>query len=159
MNRQEFSDKVMETKDSLYRVAKSIVLCQGDCEDAVSQAVLRAWEKLDSLKQEEYFQTWLIRILIHECYRMRRERQRFLSWEEWTPENQTSGRGNPEELDLDLQKAVLKLPLKIRTAVVLYYMEEYPVSEISQIMKIPPGTVKSRLARGRKLLAEYLGDP
>ena len=54
--------------------------------------------------------------------------------------------------------AIESLPVKIRQVVVLYYIEQFTVKEIKQILKIPEGTVKSRLSKGRKLMKNYLTE-
>ena len=58
----------------------------------------------------------------------------------------------------DIREAVMSLPLKIRTVIVLYYIEGYSIEETVYMMKIPAGTVKSRLHKGRNLLREMLKD-
>ena len=58
----------------------------------------------------------------------------------------------------DIREAVMSLPLKIRTVIVLYYIEGYSIEETGYMMKIPAGTVKSRLHKGRNLLREMLKD-
>ncbi len=76
MNKETFAKLVIDSTDSLYRVSKSILRNDSDCEDAVSEAITIAFKKLDSLKKDEYAKTWLIRILIHECYHIRRQQSR-----------------------------------------------------------------------------------
>lgn len=73
MNKNTFIQKVTEIEDTLYRVAKTILLHDTDCEDAVQESILKAYDKLNTLKQEQYFKTWLVRILLNECYSIKRE--------------------------------------------------------------------------------------
>lgn len=77
MTKDEFAEMVLESTDSLYRVSKGILKNDSDCEDAVWEAVSIGFAKLSALRQEQYAKTWLIRILIHECYRILREKQQF----------------------------------------------------------------------------------
>lgn len=148
MNRNTFIDKVLESEDTLYRVAKSILLHDEDCEDAVQSAILRAYDKLNTLKEERYFKTWLVRILLNECYNLKRKEILKVPYEECF-----EGVKSEEKIDYsDLYIAIKNLPEKIKITVVLYYVEGYSVEEIKQILKIPSGTVKSRLSKGRKLL-------
>ena len=58
----------------------------------------------------------------------------------------------------EIRMAIESLPVKIRQVVVLYYIEQFTVKEIKQILKIPEGTVKSRLSKGRELLKDYLTE-
>ena len=157
MNKETFKEKVLETESTLYNVSKSILSNDKDCEDAVQEAILKAYNKLKTLKEEEYFKTWLIRILINECYSLKRKELKTLSYEECfdiTADN------NKDEYS-ELHFAIQKLPERIRITIVLYYVEGYSIKEIKKILKIPEGTVKSRLAKGRKLLKiklEYMEE-
>ena len=67
MTRETFSNLILDSESTLYRVAMSMLRNEKDCEDAVQTAVLTAFEKLGTLKHEEYFKTWLVRILINVC--------------------------------------------------------------------------------------------
>ena len=154
MDKQTFTAQVLSAGDSLYRVAKSILRSDTDCEDAVQEAILRAWEKRGSLREERFFKTWLTRILINECYRLARNRTETVPLESCGELRTTNG----EPVDIALRDAILNLPLKMRTAVVLYYIEGYSVAEVGRMLRVPAGTVKSRLSKGRKLLQMELLD-
>ena len=67
MTQETFSNLILDSESTLYRVAMSMLRNEKDCEDAVQTAVLTAFEKLGTLKHEEYFKTWLVRILINVC--------------------------------------------------------------------------------------------
>lgn len=148
MNKNTFIDKVLEAERTLYHVSKSILIHDQDCEDAVQGAILKAYDKLGTLKEEQYFKTWLIRILINECYRLKRREYPKVSYEECFEFVKADDKKDYSELYV----AIHKLPPRIRVTIVLYYVEGYSVEEIKQILKIPAGTVKSRLSKGRKLL-------
>lgn len=153
MTKQEFTQHVLEAENSMYHVAKSIAINETDCEDAVQQAVLIAYDKLYSLRNEKYFKTWLIRILINECYKIRKKSKCIVSFEDYMVD--TPAEGN---IDTELREAVFSLPQKIRTTIILHYIEGYSVEESAYILRIPNGTVKSRLHKGRKLLRDMLND-
>lgn len=148
MNKDTFIDNVLKANSTLYHVSKSILTHEQDCEDAVQGAILKAYNKLDTLKKEQYFKTWLIRILINECYSLKRKEYSKVSYEEYFESAKADDKKDYSELYL----AIKNLPERIRITVVLYYVEGYTVEEIKRILKIPAGTVKSRLAKGRKLL-------
>lgn len=76
MNKETFARLVIDSTDSLYRVSKSILGNDSDCEDAASEAITIAFQKLDSLKKNEYAKTWLTRILINECFHIRKHQNR-----------------------------------------------------------------------------------
>ncbi len=146
MTKETFTDLVLESEKTMYRVALSILKNESDCEDAVQTAILTAYEKLSDLRNEAFFKTWLIRILINACNKQLRHRSRQT---ELTEDVEASS-GTVESLEI--REALEKLPGKFRQVIVLYYIEEFSVKEIKQILRIPEGTVKSRLSKGRELL-------
>ena len=73
MTKAVFGDLILQNRESLYRVARSILQNDEDCMDAISEAITKAFEKLNTLKKDEFAKTWLIRILINECYAICRQ--------------------------------------------------------------------------------------
>lgn len=152
MDKNTFITKVLESESTLYHMSKTILFNDKDCEDVVQETILKAYEKIETLRQEAYFKTWLIRILINECYKFKRSKHPTVEYEEYF---ETSKAEEKPSYD-DLYVAISHLPQKIRITVVLFYIEGYTINEIKKILKIPSGTVKSRLAKGRKLLKNEL---
>lgn len=151
MAKDEFAERITAMTDTLYRISYSLCRCRAEQEDAVSETILRAWEKLDTLRNERYFQTWVVRILLNQCYAAGRERLRLISLEEL---QQAEASLPPETAEL--REAVMALPEELRLPVILHYMEGYKLEEIADILDIPPGTVKSRLHRARSILKSSL---
>lgn len=153
MEKAEFALRVREAERTLYNVAKTMLINESDCEDAVADAVLAAWTRLNTLREERYFKTWLVRILINECKKRLRERKTVVPYEDYMEAPA------PEAEDYsDLYLAIASLKPKLRAAVLLYYIEEYSLAETAGILKLPQGTVKSRLNAARKILKEKLSD-
>ena len=140
--------------DTLYRVSMSMLRNEQDAQDAVHDAILKAFQNRHRLRREEYFATWLTRILINECNKLLRRRRRFADVGENVPD--AASRDDPY-LSVEIGDAIDRLPEKIRLTVILFYVEDYSVSEIKDILHIPEGTVKSRLNTGRRLLKDSLG--
>ncbi len=116
-----------------------------DCEDAIQTAILKAFEKLSTLKEECYFKTWLVRILINVCKKSLKKSNGFN-----TADLDTVSCLSDESVEIRI--ALDNLPNKIRQVVVLHYIEQFTTKEISSILRIPKGTVLSRLSKGRELL-------
>lgn len=154
MERQAFAKLVIENERQLYRIAKSILKSDEDCADAAQEAVARGFAALPALKEERYAKTWLIRILIHECYRIAKERAKFLSLEQ---ETQRRDCGKNKDYS-ELYEALSSLPADFRVTLVMHYMEGYSVKEMADILQLPEGTVKSRMARGREQLRRILEE-
>lgn len=151
MDKEEFTRAVLEYESTLYRVAKSMLGSEADCADAAQNALLRAWEKQHTLRDTAYFKTWLTRILINECRAMLRQRARFAPLEEEAAEGEIA-----PERDSGLYEAVMGLDVKYRVPFVLYYIEGFRTGEIASMLKLPEGTVKTRLRRAREILRTEL---
>lgn len=152
MNKEDFSLWVTSAKGRLYHIACSYLRGEHDRLDAISEAVAKAWQKRASLKNEQYFDTWLARILIHECINVQRKQKRIFPVRE-IPEGE-------EQLPQthDLQWAVDALPQKLRIAVVLHYLEGYSVDEMARTLRLPKGTVCSHLSQARSALRGLLEE-
>ena len=77
MDNKRFEELVIECTDTLYRVSMSMLRNEQDAQDAVHDAILNAYVNRHRLRHEEYFATWLIRILINECKKQLRQRKRY----------------------------------------------------------------------------------
>lgn len=152
MDKETFTSHIQEIEPSLFHVAKSILYSDADCEDAVQEALIKAYKKRNSLREESYFKTWMTRILINECYAFIRKKRQDISYEEYMGKIEHEKLQADDGLNGALYEAVQKLDNKYKLPVVLHYIDGYSVGEVSKIMKIPAGTVKSRLAKARERL-------
>lgn len=146
MTKEKFTSLVLECEETLYRISVSMLKNETDAQDAVQTAILRAFEKSGTLKEEKYFKTWLARILINVCNRQLKSKKRY---EDVICEVAVTEESSQS---IEVKVAVENLPLKVRQVVVLYYIEQFSTKEISTILNIPKGTVLSRLSKGRELL-------
>lgn len=140
---------------SLYKIAKAILRNDEDAADAMQETVLVCWEKIDTLKKDKYFQTWLTRILINNCNAICRQRARSAP-EENVPEawTQEDGYANAE-----WEEFLNCLDEKFRTVVMLYYVQGFKTKEIAEILQINENTVRGRLASARKKLeTQYMRE-
>ena len=150
----KFEQLVRESQDTMYRISMSMLKNEHDAQDCVSEAILKAYENLYKLRKEEYFKTWLVRILINECKKSLKKSYTTTSLQsENLPE--ISDRDNPY-VSIEIGDAIDSLPQKIRLVVIMFYVEDYSIKEIKRVLNIPEGTVKSRLNKGRTLLKEKL---
>lgn len=153
MNKNQFTAQVLEAEKSLYHIAKSILRNDEDCADAMQNAVLHAYEKLHTLRNEMYFKTWLTKILINECNHIIRSKKELLPYEEDYLETQEAA---PQKDYSEVFEAVMELNGTYRIPLVLFYVEGFSIKEICQILNLSQSTVKMRLYRSKKLLKEKL---
>lgn len=154
MNRQDFSQRVMAMEGRLYRISYGLLREEQDRRDAVQEAVVKAWQNVDKLRNEARFETWLTRILINECHNLHRYQRRFVYMDSVPEPVQV-----PDNADRILHDALMALEEKLRLPVMLFYMEGYKVREIAGILRLPEGTVKSRLRRAKAELKDMLSEP
>ena len=105
MDREKFTQEVLKSENTMYHIAKGMLKSESDCEDVVSEAVLKAYTKIHTLKEEKYFKTWLIRILINECYKKLREYKRVVSIEDCNNSFEYKDNSNYTELYNAVKKA------------------------------------------------------
>ena len=133
----------------LYRVAWSILRNDDDCKDALQETALKAWQKRSALKDERYFRTWIVRILINTCYDTQRKRRRTVSIEEI----QEPACPPP---DPSLARALEALPEKLRLPLTLCYSEGMSYAEIARALHLPQATVRGRIHRAKEQLRKEL---
>ncbi len=154
ISRDAFAQEVRSLTDTAFAVSYLILGHSADCEDAMSAAILRAYENRGKLKKRESFRAWFLQILRHEAYNLLRKQRRLTPVEELpeapAPEGDDAGR-------LDLQAALDQLTEDQRTALLLQ-QEGYDLAEIGQALDVPVGTVKSRISRAKKTLRAILEE-
>lgn len=138
-------------KVKLYKTARTFLSCEDDINEAIQSTLILLYQNISKLKNENYFATWLIRILINECKKVynykTKNNQKTISIEEY----QDVGTEEKEDYDF-VNKALDMLDEKFRTIAVLYYYDEMSVKDIAKVLGMSTGTVKSRLFRAREKL-------
>ena len=152
MTKQELGDLIVSSREQMYRIAKTILYSDDDCADAISEAIVKAFTKIGTLKKDAFAKTWLMRILINECYAVCRMRKAFVPLEMQAVQERAA------ENYTDLYEAIHALPEEAGLCVTLHYIEGYKVREIASIMKLTEDVVTKRLMQGRAQLRTLLED-
>ena len=148
---EQFTAKVLSMRDMLYRLSVSYLHSDADAQDAVQQAIESAWRHRGRVEPQA-FRPWLTRIVINACKsQLRKKRRVFLS------DRLECYAGAVPPPDVTLADALSRLPEKLRTPLLLHYMEGFSVTETAGALHVPETTVRSRLYRARKALREELG--
>ncbi|SCJ94823.1 Sigma-24 [uncultured Clostridium sp.] len=154
-DKNAFCNLIRINKVSMYRVAKSILNKEEDVEDAVSEAILKAYKNIKSLKDESFFKTWLIRIVINESNTIYKKRNREIAVEN---EHFINVQVNDKYKDLTLYNAINSLDEDLRTTTILFYFEDMKYKDIAKVLDVKEGTVKSRLSRAKEKLYNILKE-
>ena len=133
MTKETLGQLIIGSEETMYRIAKSLLYNDADCADAIQEAIVKAFAKLHTLKDDSYAKTWLIRIVMNE--------------------QETESKDYS-----DLYEAIFHLPEQIKLCVTLYYMEGYSVKEVAALLDTTESAVKNRLAKARGKLKEALAD-
>ena len=146
MNNEEFAKQVERVRIKLYKTALTYLGSEAMAVDAVDEAVYKALCGKWKLRQPEFFDTWITRILINECHNELRRQKRFRPLEE-LPETAI------EEFDaLPLKEALGCLPQELKDVIILRFFGGYTVAETAQTLHIPAGTVATRQRKALQLL-------
>jgi RNA polymerase sigma-70 factor, ECF subfamily len=165
-----FAEIVEIYKDKVYQICFRMLGNRHEAEDIAQEAFLRAYVNISSFNQERKFSTWLYRIATNLCIdRIRKKKPDYyldteipgtdgldmysqIAASGKTPEAEVEGM----ELQEAVQKEISALPEKYRSVIILKYLEDLSLNEISEILDMPLGTVKTRIHRGREALRKQL---
>jgi RNA polymerase sigma-70 factor (ECF subfamily) len=160
---REFESRLAECGPLAFRVAQGVLRNAADAEDVAQEALLRAYQNFDRLRDVTRFRAWLVRITFRLALdRWRAARRRERRETEWASPEGKPAAPTTEEIAASnafqarLDKALGELPQKYRLVLLLAAIEGYPLEEVAAMLSIPVGTVKSRLFLARKTLAEKL---
>ena len=154
-DKEKFIEKINENRVKMYKTAIAILKNEDDANDAIQDALYSAYKNFYNLKDENYFSTWLIRILINKCYDILNKNRKISYIDSSITEN-TTGIEDNYEVENSLEWVLKQLDKDLKEIVVFYYYDELSVSEIADILEIPQGTVKSRLSRAREQIKEII---
>lgn len=152
ITQEELSALIMGNKDGMYRLAFSILRNDADAQDAVSDAIVLAFEKCHQLRKTSSAKSWLMQILVNSSKKIAVQSNKYVLLE-----NEIQYEQAEEFKDDDMWETVMELDEEFREVVVLYYYEQFSVREIGKMLRVPEGTVKSRLARAREKLLRIIG--
>lgn len=154
-DKNAFCKLIKLNKFAIYRVAKSILNKEEDIEDAVSEAILKAYKNINKLKDETFFKTWLIRIVINESNTLYKKRNREIAVDK---DSFINIEVNDKYKDLTLYNAINSLEEDLRVTTILFYFEDMKYKDIAKVLNIKEGTVKSRLSRAKEKLYNILKE-
>ncbi len=152
MTNEEFTQRITAVRSKLYRMAVTYLGSESLAVDAVDEAVYKALCGKWKLRQPEFFDTWITRILINECHNELRRQKRYCPLDE-LPETAAS-----EYDSLPLKEALRRLPGELKDVIVLRFFAGYTVSETAQVLHIPVGTVATRQRKALRLLRLELDE-
>jgi RNA polymerase sigma-70 factor (ECF subfamily) len=160
---EDFEAAAMPHLADLYRSVSLLLQNSSEAEDLVQEVYLEAWKSFHRFEPGTNFRAWLFKIMFHRLHHLRRRLLKvsrvegFASPEE--EDNIVAEPSVPQEIrDEDILLALENVPFEFREVVLMADVQEFSYKEIAETMKVPLGTVMSRLSRGRKLLRQELAE-
>jgi len=159
---EAFDELVRAHEDRVFGICLRMMRDRDAALDAVQETFVTVFRKADRYEEKAAFSTWLYRVTVNTCYdQLRRAKRRRTE-----PIPETADPADPRsgdefdavELRPDIEKALQEMPVDFRAAVVLVDLQSLSLEQAAQILDVPIGTVKSRVFRGRRVLAESLGN-
>lgn len=149
---EEFAKRIEQIRTKLYKTAFLYLGNETQALEAVDETVYKALCGYRKLRQPEFFDTWITRILINECHNEQRRNKRLHLFDE-IPETAE------ERFDsLPLKDAICRLPKELKEVVILRYFIGFTLVEAAEALKIPQGTAATRQRKALKLLKLELGE-
>lgn len=155
-NSDAYGELIRQHQEYLYKMAYVYTENQQDALDVVGTTILKGWQHIRSLKNPQWFRTWITRVLIHTAQDANKKIVYFDSIEEVEIPDRYDGISLEETWDL--RNAIELLPEKYQSVIILKYFCEMTVAEIAYALDIPEGSVKAYLSRGRNELKKYLKE-
>lgn len=158
---EAFSEIMRNHEDRVFSVCLRIMGNRDQALDATQETFLTTFRKADQFKGKAALGTWIYRIAVNTCYDHLRKQKRRKA--EPIPEHLDPTDHSAQDavdsaaLKPEIQRALEAIPPDFRTAVVLADIEGLGLPEVAEVLGVPVGTVKSRVFRGRRLLARELG--
>lgn len=154
MDKREFAQRIAEIRKRLYKTAYLYLGNESSALEMVDESIFKALKAIKGLRQPEYFNTWITRILINEC---KKELKRLIRTK---PEEYLTVEG-AEDYNYDalpLKEAILHLPEELKSVVILRYFSGLTLVETAESLDMPQGTVVTRQRRALKLLKLQLSE-
>jgi len=149
-------DVIHRYQDTVYRIAFTYCRNTSDAEDIAQEAFLRYIKKMPRLQSEEHLKAWLIRVTLNIA--------KSLSTSSWSKKIVPLSEHDPTiaderaETDTATYYAVMSLPEKYRSVIMLYYYEDYSIREIAQILNRTETAIQTQLQRARAMLKNKLKE-
>lgn len=144
-------------QEELYKIARMRLNNEDDINEVIQETMIECYKGLRKLRHNEYFKTWIIKILINKCNKQYKENKKEnISYEYNNFENQI--KENEIQTDIDFYILISKLDYEERMIMILYYMERYTTKEISKILRKNENTVKTKLSRARTKLRKFIEE-
>lgn len=157
-DKEAFSRVIIQNKEAMYKTAIVILKNEDDTYDALQDALIKMYRNISKLENKEAFISWSRRIIVNCCYDIINKNKKVVDITSKLTANFEETREDIYDCEDSLVQTLEKIEPDLRLTATLYYYNDLSTKEIGEILQIPVGTVKSRLARAREKLYEILQE-
>lgn len=157
-DRQSFMELIAPLKEKMYKAGIVYLKNEDDVLDCLHEAIIKAITSLDNLKEPQYFNTWMIRIFVNTCKDHIKKNSKVVLLDINDYENDLVIENNISDVKEDINAALSKLSDKERELIVMRYLEDKSLNDISLKTSVPLGTIKSRLNRTLLKLRNHMKE-
>lgn len=149
---EAFSELICLKRHNLYKIARTRLSNNDDIEDAIQETIIETFKSIKKLKNEQAFNNWIIKVLINKCNRIyRNNNKNKISYEKLELDDfYICDNKNDLEGNMDFFYMLDGLNYDERIVIILFYMEDYSIKEISKILNVKENTLKTRLRRAKE---------
>lgn len=153
---EAFQALIHEEKEKLYKMAFVYVQNEDDALEVFQETVYKAFKSIATLKNNDYFATWVTRILINAAIALLKKKQKIVPLSHEILENMGETWQMKREEQLDLLEAMDEIEEKYKTVLLLRFYKDYTIPQISKFLNCPEGTVKTNIRRGLASLKQKM---
>lgn len=160
---EAFQALIHEDKEKLYKIAYIYMKNEEDALEVFQETICTALKSISSLKRNDYFSTWLTKILINHAIDALRRKKKVIPMSHDILEHFTESDTIKKDEQLDLLEAMNTIETKYKTVLLLRFYEDYSIKQIAKFLNCPEGTVKTNIRRGleslkKKMKGAYFDD-
>lgn len=155
-NKDAFTSLIMEIENDLYKIARTRLSNEADIDDVIQETMIEAYRSIRRLREPKKFKKWVITILINKCNKIyKRKYKEDVSIDKYDLDKYiVSNSYKNIEDDLNFYSLLKQLKYEERIVIILYYMEQYSIKDIKEILKMNENTVRTHLFRARNKIKE-----
>jgi len=157
---EAFIELIDQCKKIMYTIAFAYLKNEENSLDAVSESIYKAYMNKGKLKKSEFFNTWIIKILINSCNDTLKSNKKIIYINEYNKivKDELTATEFKIANNVDIYSALDKLNQKFKSVVILKYLEDMTIAQISEVLDLPEGTVKVYLKRALVILKIKLDE-
>ena len=151
-----YTQLMLAIKNDLYKICKTRIASDDDIDDIIQDTMIQTFKSIKKLKDNTKFKSWIVTILINNCNKLYKEKQKIklitnkFSYKQNDREILLENNMIKSEDDMNFYQLLDHLKNEEKVVIILYYSEKFKINEISQILHINENTVKTRLYRDKE---------